>query len=425
MSPPFRRTNQGAVVSLVQKQILAHPGERTPLLRSPLYLFDTMSGRKVIFRPLRPPAVTMFVCGPTVQSRMHLGHARTYIFYDTLARYLRHLGYDVTFLMNITDIDETITKVAREENADPLDYSRRMSSLYMQDLRDLNVVTVSRFEPVSKHIGEMVDQIRSLVEKGYAYRAGGWVYFDTSKFRRWGRLSHQSKRDLSLRPLELSPEKRNLTDFGLWRPEGLVEGRWRSPFGLGSPGWHIQDTAVTLPAFGPQYDIHGGAYELIYPHHEAEIAQAESLTGVHPLVRYWVHTGLLNMEGQKMSKSLGNIVTVGEALKAYSPDELRFYFLSTHYRKEMDLSGLGAAQRRLGEMRVAARRLARSDETLHPLGPFERALNDDFDSPRAIGWAGETLRAAANEDSSSRQSRLAMAAVRGMSILGVDLLGDS
>ena len=391
----------------------------------PLRLFNTMSGRKEVFRPLRPPVVTMFVCGPTVQSRMHLGHARTYIFYDALARYLGYLGYEVTFLMNITDIDENITKAARRENADPLDFSRHMSSLFLEDFRHLKIMTVSRFEPVSNRIGEMLTQIQSLLEKGYAYKAGGWVYFETSKFRRWGRLSHQSKRDLSLRPLELSPAKRNLTDFGLWRPEELVSGRWPSPFGLGSPGWHIQDTAVTLPIFGPQYDIHGGAYELIYPHHEAEIAQVESLTGVHPLVRYWVHTSLLNMEGQKMSKSLGNVVTVGQALQVCSPDELRFYFLSSHYRREMDLLGLGVSQRRLSEMRAAAKRLARPEgDDEHSLEPFERALNDDFDSPRAISWAVRILRAAEKEDDPSRSSKLAWAAVRAMSVLGVELLAE-
>ena len=385
-----------------------------------------MSGTKEVFRPLRPPVVNMFVCGPTVQSRMHLGHARTYIFYDALARYLGYLGYDVTFLMNITDIDETITRAARRENADPLDFSRHMSSLFIEDFRQLKVMTVSRFEPVSERIDEMVAQVQSLLEKGYAYEADRWVYFDTSRFTRWGRLSHQSKRDLALRPLELSPAKKNLTDFGLWRPEELVKGRWRSPFGVGSPGWHIQDTAVTLPIFGPQYDVHGGAYELIYPHHEAEIAQAESLTGVHPLVKYWVHTGLLNMKGHKMSKSLGNVITVDEALKAYSPDELRLYFLSTHYRREMDLSGMWTARRRLSEMRRVARRLVRPEENgKHSLRPFEEALNDDFDSPRAISWAAETLGEAAKEDDPSKSSRIAWGAVRAMSVLGVDLIGES
>jgi len=368
----------------------------------------------------------MFVCGPTVQSRMHLGHARTYIFYDALARYLGHLGYDVFFLMNVTDIDETITRAARKANSSPLEYSRRMSSLFLKDLKRLNVSSISRFEPVSIHIDEMISQVESLLQKGFAYKAGGWVYFDTSKFRRWGALSHQSKRDLSLRPFELSPRKRNLTDFGLWRPEELIEGRWESPWGVGSPGWHIQDTAVTLPILGPQYDIHGGAYELIYPHHEAEIAQAESLTGVRPLVKYWVHTNLLDMEGQKMSKSLGNVVTVEDALKVCTADELRFYFLSIHYRREADLSGLEGARRRLAEMRDTARRLARSEGSgEHSLAPFENALNDDFDSPAALKWVERVLRAAAKAGDQSKASGLARTAARAMAILGVDLLETS
>ena len=366
----------------------------------------------------------MFVCGPTVQSRIHLGHARTYIFYDALTRYLTHRGYHVFFLMNITDIDETITRAARQWNSGPIEYSRQMSSLFLGDLKRLKINTVSRFEPVSGHVDEMISQVGAMLRKGFAYRAGGWVYFDTSKFRRWGKLSHQSKRDLSLRPLELSPLKRNLADFGLWRPEKLIEGRYPSPWGLGSPGWHIQDTAVTLPILGPQYDIHGGAYELIYPHHEAEIAQAESLTGVHPLVRYWVHTGLLNMEGQKMSKSLGNVVTVEDALRVCTADELRFYFLLTHYRRETDLSGFAAAQERLKEMRSLAARFSRPENgEAGSLAPFERALDDDFDTPRAVEWASRALRAAAQKSDPAKACELARAATEALSILGVDLLG--
>ena len=385
-----------------------------------------MSGKKEVFHPRNPPRVTMFVCGPTVQSPMHLGHARTYIFYDALARYLSHLGYEVSFVMNITDIDESITEAAHRENSDALEFSRRMSSSFLEDLKRLKVDTISRFEPVSNHVAEMTSQVESLLQKGFAYRAEGWVYFDTSKFGRWGRLSHQSKPDLSLRPLELSLRKKNLADFALWRPEELVEGGWKSPWGLGFPGWHIQDTAVTLPIFGPQYDIHGGAYELIYPHHEAEIALAESLTGIHPLVKYWVHTNLLNMEGQKMSKSLGNVVTVEKALKMCTADELRFYFLSSHYRTETDLSGLLGAQRQLAGMRDAAKRLAGAEgKAEQSLAPFEDALNDDFDSPRALKWVGRTLTRAEEEGDPRKASGLAWAAVRAMAILGVDLLGTS
>ena len=394
-------------------------------MKGGLVLYNTMSGRKELFRPRNPPRVSMFVCGPTVQSEMHVGHARTYIFFDALTRYLRHLGYDVFYLMNITDIDEKITMAAGKAREDPLEYSRHMTESLKDDLRRLNITTISRFEPVSGHIEETIRQVASLLDGGFAYEAGGWVYFDTTKFGRFGRLSHQSKRDLALRPLELSLRKRNLNDFALWRPEILIDGRWKSPWGLGSPGWHVQDTAVTIPILGPQYDIHGGAYELVYPHHEAEIAQAESLTGARPMVRYWVHTNLLKMEGLKMSKSLGNVVTVREALKSYSPDEIRFAFLSVHYREETGLSGLDAARRRLDRMRRIAKRFAgEGGGDLTSLARFEQALNDDFDSPKALGWAERTLRAAAKETDGKRAQGLAASAIAGMRILGVDLLGD-
>ncbi len=392
---------------------------------SGLKLFNTLSGRKEPFRPLNPPRVSMFVCGPTVQSEMHLGHARTYIFFDALARYLGHLGYDVFHVMNITDVDEKISSAASAAGEDPLEYSLRMTASLMEDFGRLNIKTVSRFEPVSRHIDEAIRQTASLLDKGFAYQADGWVFFDTAKFTRWGRLSHQTKRDMALRPLELSPAKRNLNDFSLWRPEILVKGSWTSPWGLGSPGWHIQDTAVTIPLLGPQYDIHGGAYELIYPHHEAEIAQAESLTGVRPFVGHWVHTNLLKTEGEKMSKSLGNAVTVRQALKSFTADEIRLCFLSIHYRKEAGLSGLGAARRRLRKMKEEAKRFEGVEEPIGSLGEFERALSDDFDTPKGLEWAEATLKAASRETDRERALQMAASAVAGMRVLGVDLLEGS
>jgi len=369
--------------------------------------------------------VTMFVCGPTVQSRIHLGHARTYIFYDSLARYLKHLGYEVFFLMNITDIDDSIVKAARLRGEDPLEYSNQMASLFVEDLGRLKVTTVSRFEPVSRHVEEMRSQVAILLRRELAYRAGDWVYFDVSKFRAWGRLSHQSKRELSLRPLELSPKKKHLADFALWRPESGAGGDWRSPWGPGSPGWHLQDTGVTLPIIGPQYDIHGGASELVYPHHEAQIALAESVTGVRPLVRYWVHTNLVNMRGRKMSKSVGNVVTVNDGLGEYSADELRFFFLSVHHRKEMSLAGIDRSRRRLAEMRRIARELGASDVDDGELGPFESALNDDFDTPGALRWSEIQLKTAAKEADVRKARELASSAVKAMRILGVDLVGSA
>lgn len=390
-------------------------------MASKLALYNTMSGRKEPFRPRAPPRVDMFVCGPTVQAPMHLGHARTYIFYDSLARYLRHLGFEVFYLMNVTDIDETITRAAAATREDPLAYSRRMSESFFTDMKALGIDSVDRFEPVSVHTDEMIRQVGELLEKGFAYKAGGWIYYDTTKFKRWGRLAHLSKRELALRPLELSARKRNLNDFALWRPETLVDGRWESPWGLGSPGWHIQDTAVTIPILGDQYDIHGGAYELIYPHHEAEIAQGESLSGKGPLVRHWVHTSLLNMEGQKMSKSLGNVVTVKEALELCPPDAIRLCFLSRHYRKEADLSGFRSAGLRLARMRETAKRFA-GREAEADLAQFERALNDDFDAPRAVRWAERALTRAEELGDGGRARNLAWSAIAGMKILGVDLV---
>ena len=392
-----------------------------------LRLFNTMSGRKEPFKPLTPGKVKMFVCGPTVQSMMHLGHARTDVFYDVVSRYLAHLGYEVNYVMNMTDFDERITQAAASAREDPIAFAHLYAEAFLKDMASLKCNTVTRFEPVSDYVETMIKEVGTLIDKGVAYAVDGWVYFDTSKFRRFGKLSHLSRLDLSLRPLELSPRKKHLPDFALWRPEVLVDGRWDSPWGLGSPGWHIQDTAVTLSLLGPQYDIHGGSYELVYPHHEAEIAQGESLTGISPIVRYWVHTHHVNMRGRKMSKSLGNVVTVRDALKEYSSDELRFFLLCTHYRKDMDLRGMGASIRRLRNMRKLAKSTTGTADVEESTFPpaFEAAMNDDFDTPRAIDSAERTLKAAARIRDSYKRTEAVSSAASALRVLGVDLLDNS
>ncbi len=397
-------------------------------MRDSLRIFNTMSGKKERFIPLKPGAVSMFVCGPTVQSLIHMGHARTYVFYDTVARYLSHLGFSVEYLMNITDQDEKISQAAKESNEDPFSFARRFTDEFVEDMAALGCTTVSRYEPVSAHVDVMVEQISSLIDREMAYAEGGWVYFDTSKFKGFGRLSHQSKRELSLRPLELSPNKRSLGDFSLWRPETLVEGKWESPWGKGSPGWHIQDTAVSIPILGPQYDIHGGAYELVYPHHEAEIAQAEALTGVRPFVKFWVHTHHMNMSGRKMSKSMGNVLTVRDALSHYTSSELRFFLHGVHYRKDMDLSGMDEARGRLEKLQRLAAKIAKdsdsqtTDADPFALAGFRAAMNDDFDTPRAISWIERTLERGALEGEKRKKSEALSAAVSGADILGIELL---
>jgi cysteinyl-tRNA synthetase len=400
--------------------------------RRNLMLFNSMSMKKEPLRVVEGEELRMFVCGPTVQSFIHVGNARTHVFYDVLARYMTHLGVRVNFLMNITDVDDRITEAAKSEGVKPSEIADKYTESFLEDMRALKVQSITRFERVSNYVQVMVDQISLLVENGFGYLADGVVYFDTSKYPYYGKLSHQSKSELCLRPLELTPNKRNLLDFALWRPVVLEEGKWDSPWGRGSPGWHIEDTAVTLTNFGPQYDIHGGAYELIYPHHEAELAQGESLTGIRPLVRYWVHTGLVNLSGRKMSKSAGNTLLVRELLKEYSADELRYYLLSWHYREDVEfsLTGLRSARRAYAKAVAKAGRLREfaanttsrvgpsPDAVRRRLSPFYSAMDDDVDTPRAIEWVEDELIGGGSKDEARDYSALRVVS----DVLGVDFL---
>ena len=399
-----------------------------------LAVYNTLSMHKEKFETVNPGKVNMFVCGPTVNDYIHVGHARTYIFYDVVARYLSHLGYKVNFLMNITDVDESITRNARQEQMGPTAYAERYAKAFLEDVKNLKILTVTKFERVSGYMPEIIRQISQLIEKKHAYVVGGEVFFDTTSFPDYGKLSHQSELELTLRPLEISPKKHNLLDFALWRPVSLVEGKWESPWGIGSPGWHIQDTAVTLTNFGPQYDLHGGAYELVYPHHEAEIAQAESATDVKPFVRYWIHTGLLTSRGTKMSKSAGNVMNVKDVLQNFSADHLRLYMLSLQYRKndEFDEKKLKRIKDKYASMketaavvesRTSAR--ARRRDSSKALFSFYEALNDDFDTPRAIEIMTKLAEDGAKEKD-PRQVELYYESLRiASNILGVDMFGNS
>ena len=391
-----------------------------------------MTQEKEPFQTRIPGKVSMFVCGPTVQSYLHVGHARTYTFYDVVARYLSHLGFEVNFLMNVTDIDDKITDAAKAEGVDPIRLAERYTKAFLEDTDSLKIYTVTKYERVSNYVQETLRQISTLIASGNAYVADGAVYFNTATFPDFGKLSHLTAKELSLRPLELSVKKKHLLDFALWRPVILVEGRWDSPWGRGSPGWHIQDTAVTLTNFGPQYDVHGGGYELIYPHHEAEIAQGESLTKVKPLVKYWVHTGLLNIEGNKMSKSLGNVMSVRDALKQYGPDTLRLYLLSHHYREDMDFQEKGLkqmhetyldlrAKAKIMEERRATK--ARRRDSGKVLADFYAFLNDDFDTPKAIAFMMKLIEDGASEKDQNQVELLYEALRITSNILGVNFFG--
>lgn len=391
-----------------------------------------MTMQKEQFSTLVPGKVSMFVCGPTVQGYLHVGHARTYNFYDVAARYLSHLGYEVNFLMNVTDIDDRITQIAKEEGVDPMRLAEKYTKAFLEDMESLKIYTVTKYERVSNYVQEMIGEVASLIRGGFAYNVDGTVYFDVTKFPDFGKLSHQTVSQLSLVPLELSVKKKHLLDFALWRPLQLVPGRWNSPWGAGSPGWHIQDTAVTMTNFGAQYDIHGGAYDLIYPHHEAEIAQAESLTGVKPSAKYWVHTHLVNITGDKMSKSAGNALALRDVLKEFGPDTLRMYLLSKHYREDMDFSekDLKHMHAVYSAMRDNANTIeerratkARRRDSGKVLAPFYAYLNDDFDTPGAIGFMRKLLDDGASEKDQN-QVELYYEALRITSnIIGVNIFG--
>ena len=305
-------------------------------------LYNTLTRRKEIFKPRQGNRVKLFVCGPTVYDHSHIGHARTYISFDVIARYMKYSGFTVFYLQNITDLDDKILKRAAELGSSPLELARRFEEKYLHDMKVLGVENVTIYARATEHIPEIIKQIEVLVMKDYAYETDTGVYFDESKFEDFGKLSNRNLEDLNVHRVDPDSSKKNHGDFALWKKREKEsddqEMLWDSPWGTGRPGWHIEDTAITETYFGPQYDIHGGGLDLIFPHHEAEIAQMEAASGKKPMVQYWMHTGFLNVKGEKMSKSLGNFITINELLQKYSPEVFRFFVLSTHYRSPIDFS---------------------------------------------------------------------------------------
>lgn len=299
-------------------------------------VYNTMTREKEELKVVNNK-LKLFVCGPTVYDYSHIGHARTYISFDVIVRYLKHKGISVFYLQNITDIDDKIINRAKENGEDPLELSHRFEQEYLDDMALLNVNNVNFYARATEHIDEIINQIEDLINKGYAYDTETGVYFDVSKFEDFGKLSNRNLDDLQNTRIEVDTTKKDAKDFALWKKQD-EKPYWGSPWGYGRPGWHIEDTAITESYFGPQYNIHGGGLDLIFPHHDAEIAQMEAASGKEPLVEYWMHTGFLNVRGEKMSKSLGNFITIKELLKDYSPEVYRFFVLSTHYRSPIDFS---------------------------------------------------------------------------------------
>ncbi|MEM0486231.1 MAG: cysteine--tRNA ligase, partial [Thermoplasmata archaeon] len=359
-------------------------------------IFDTMSREKKEFIPIEEGRVKLFVCGPTVYDYSHIGHARTYIFFDLVASYLRYKGYHVFYLQNITDIDDKIINKGRLENRDPIKISNEFMLKYFEDMRSLRVDSINIYAPATYFIDRIIDQVQRLIKLGFAYETEDGVYFEVSKFKDYGKLSHQSLENIKVGArVEINEKKKNPIDFALWKKKKEGEPYWPSPWGDGRPGWHIEDTAITEYYFGPQYDIHGGGSDLIFPHHECEIAQMESISGKKPMVNYWMHTGLLTIKEERMGKSMGNVINIREIVKKYEPELIRYFLLSSHYRSPIDFSyeKIEEIKQSWEKIIIAQRKLMRIEakkgknyvkEILDFRALIEKALDDDFNTPEAI-----------------------------------------
>ena len=361
-----------------------------------LKLYNTLSREKEIFKPRQGKKIKLFVCGPTVYDSPHLGHARTYIAFDMIAKYLRERGYDIFYLQNITDIDDKIIKRAAERNIAPQKLARDFEKDYRNDMKALKVDGVTKYARATNYVKEILSQTKRLLSKGYAYQIKDGIYYDISKFKNYGKLSKRTTigAESAISRIDESLGKKNKGDFCLWKFSRPDEPKWKSPWGWGRPGWHIEDTAITEKFFGPQYDIHGGGRDLIFPHHEAEISQMEAISNKAPLVKYWLHTGFLTVDSQKMSKSLGNFITIKDFLKNHSPRLLRFLIIKSAYRSPIDYNGSAILQaekelERIDEfvdsLKTARTRLPQNISwKLETDKKFGNAMDDDFNTPRAI-----------------------------------------
>ncbi|MGD2143019.1 MAG: cysteine--tRNA ligase [Anaerolineae bacterium] len=375
-----------------------------------LKIFNYLTREKELFEPLRPGQVGMYVCGPTVYDHAHLGHAKTYVAMDVIVRYLRHLDYKVRYVQNITDVghlldsgEDRIIRKARLERVEPMEVAETYARSYFEDMDALGVGRPNISPRASAHIPEQIQIVETLLEKGYAYETGaGDVYFSVERFDDYGRLSGRDVEDLEAGArVGVREEKRHSADFALWKhaePEHIL--RWPSPWGRGYPGWHVECTAMATRYLGDTFDIHGGGLDNIFPHNECEVAQSEAATG-EAFARYWVLTGSLTVGDVKMSKSLGNFITIKEALELYSPEAIRFFILSSHYRKPVDFSrqAMLAAERGVERLHNTVRALRQREGRVEPAGTAElsavgnlmpyseqflEAMDDDFNTPRAI-----------------------------------------
>ncbi|MBC7128574.1 MAG: cysteine--tRNA ligase [Thermoplasmatales archaeon] len=370
-----------------------------------LKIFNTLSRKKEIFIPLEGKRVRMYVCGITTYSDAHIGHARTYVAFDIIRRYLEYKGYDVFYVQNITDIDDKIIDAANKAGMPAPAYADMYAKRCFEDMKKLGIREASFYPKATEHVEDMIDFIKKLIDEGYAYLSDGDVYFSVKKFEGYGILSRQNMQEIMAGARVSGEGKINKEDFALWKSAKPNEPKWRSPWGDGRPGWHIECSVMSSKYLGVPIDIHGGGEDLIFPHHENEIAQSEAFYG-RRFVNYWLHCGLLKIRGEKMSKSLGNIINLRDAIDEWGADNLRFFFASYHYRSPADFSEEGIEnasnslkkiiymKEKLDEFAGESKKLRKKDlskeeknyleEIKNIKMNFEKAMDDDFNTPKAV-----------------------------------------
>ena len=365
-----------------------------------LKIFNTLSGQKEEFVPLTPGAVKMYVCGVTVYDSSHVGHARSFLTFDMIYRYLRFAGYNVEFVRNFTDVDDKIIKRANDEKVTCKAITDRYIEEFHSDSEALGLLRPGYEPRATEHIAEIIALIQRLEEKGFAYQVDGDVFYAVEKFAGYGKLSRKNIDELEAGArVEVDERKRSPLDFALWKSSKPGEPVWESPWGPGRPGWHVECSAMSTKYLGQPFDIHGGGRDLIFPHHENEIAQSEAALS-EPLARYWIHNGLLTINHEKMSKSLGNFHVIGEILSRSHAAALRHYFLTSHYSSPMDFSlhGLAEAERGIERIYETIERLSRATpgKEFEPdrqlLDAFRQEMDDDFNTPKALALIFDEVR---------------------------------
>jgi cysteinyl-tRNA synthetase len=362
-----------------------------------LYIYNTLTKKKEEFIPINPPYVKMYVCGPTVYDFFHIGNARSFIMADIIRRYLEFKGFKVTFAMNLTDIDDKIIKKANQENIDPAIVAEKFTEAFMEDIRKLKIKPADLYPIATAHMAEIIHMIKTLETKKFAYNRNGNVFYDVRKFNDYGKLSGKKIDELeSGARVEINEEKMNPLDFSLWKKAKEGEPYWESPWGNGRPGWHIECSAMSCKHFGDTFDIHAGGSDLIFPHHENEIAQSEAANDKH-FVNYWIHFGFLNINNEKMSKSLGNFYTARDILKQFSAESIRMLFAQSHYAGPVNFTNelLTSAQKGLEKLNNLKNTIEESlQQNKSGVIPdfdfasfekkFEESMDDDFNTPQGV-----------------------------------------